>query len=72
MGYIKKYIFFLRLRYEKPTAFALCVSFLDIVAFVRLSLFKTKGLTSVTHLNTTDILTWFYSKTLLLFNIRDP
>ncbi|MFS7951400.1 hypothetical protein Hanom_Chr07g00594691 [Helianthus anomalus] len=40
--YIKIYIIFLRLGYEKPNAFALCASFLDLVAFVRLSLFKTK------------------------------
>ncbi|MFS7964571.1 hypothetical protein Hanom_Chr08g00751911 [Helianthus anomalus] len=32
----------LRLGYEKPTAFALCASILDLVAFARLSLFKTK------------------------------
>ncbi|MFS8029004.1 hypothetical protein Hanom_Chr16g01517251 [Helianthus anomalus] len=34
---------FLRLGYEKPTAIALCPSFLDPVAFVCLSLFKTKN-----------------------------
>ncbi|MFS7917300.1 hypothetical protein Hanom_Chr03g00187391 [Helianthus anomalus] len=42
MGYIKIYIMFLRLGYEKPNAFALRASFLDHVAFVHLSLFKTK------------------------------
>ena len=36
------YIITLRLAYEKLTAFALCASVLDLVAFVRLSLFKTK------------------------------
>ncbi|MFS8030958.1 hypothetical protein Hanom_Chr17g01540141 [Helianthus anomalus] len=35
--YIKTYIIFLRLGYEKPTAFALCASILDLVAFVRLN-----------------------------------
>ncbi|MFS7925161.1 hypothetical protein Hanom_Chr04g00281281 [Helianthus anomalus] len=38
----KNYINILRLGYEKPTAFALRASILDLVAFVRLSLFKTK------------------------------
>ncbi|MFS7938369.1 hypothetical protein Hanom_Chr05g00438861 [Helianthus anomalus] len=41
--YIKIYIIFLRLRDEKPNAFALCDSFLDLVAFVRLSLFKNQA-----------------------------
>ncbi|MFS8020627.1 hypothetical protein Hanom_Chr16g01417811 [Helianthus anomalus] len=41
--YIKNYVITLRLGYEKPTAFALCASVLDLVAFVRLSLFKTKN-----------------------------
>ncbi|MFS7938555.1 hypothetical protein Hanom_Chr05g00441091 [Helianthus anomalus] len=45
--YITIYIIFLRLEYEKPTAFALRDSFLDLVAFVRLSLFKTKNLKSI-------------------------
>ncbi|MFS7923080.1 hypothetical protein Hanom_Chr03g00256591 [Helianthus anomalus] len=40
--YKKLYIINLRLGYEKPAAFALRVSVLDLVAFVRLSLFKTK------------------------------
>ncbi|MFS7939206.1 hypothetical protein Hanom_Chr05g00448981 [Helianthus anomalus] len=40
--YIKSYIITLRLGYEKPTAFALRALVLDLVAFVRLSLFKTK------------------------------
>ncbi|MFS7939177.1 hypothetical protein Hanom_Chr05g00448661 [Helianthus anomalus] len=40
--YKKNYMNILRLGYEKPTAFALCASILDLVAFVRLSLFKTK------------------------------
>ncbi|MFS7896235.1 hypothetical protein Hanom_Chr15g01381931 [Helianthus anomalus] len=42
--YIKGYIITLHLGYEKPTAFALCVSVLDLVAFVRLSLLKTKAI----------------------------
>ncbi|MFS8022780.1 hypothetical protein Hanom_Chr16g01443491 [Helianthus anomalus] len=42
MGYIKNYINILRLGYDKPTAFALCASILDLVAFVRLSFFTTK------------------------------
>ncbi|MFS7899440.1 hypothetical protein Hanom_Chr00s058235g01783971 [Helianthus anomalus] len=37
------YIIFLRLGYKKPTAFALCASFLDLITFVRLSLFKAKN-----------------------------
>ena len=41
--YKKNYIIVLRLAYEKPTAFALCASVLDLVAFVRFALFKTKG-----------------------------
>ncbi|MFS8005661.1 hypothetical protein Hanom_Chr13g01239971 [Helianthus anomalus] len=43
-GIYKKNIYMniLRLGYEKPTAFALCASILDLVAFLRLSLFKTK------------------------------
>ncbi|MFS7925047.1 hypothetical protein Hanom_Chr04g00279821 [Helianthus anomalus] len=40
--YKKVYIISLRLGYEKPTAFALRASILDLIAFVRLSLFKTK------------------------------
>ncbi|MFS7940212.1 hypothetical protein Hanom_Chr05g00461681 [Helianthus anomalus] len=40
--YKKNYINILRLGYEKPTAFPLCALILDLVAFVRLSLFKTK------------------------------
>ncbi|MFS7923214.1 hypothetical protein Hanom_Chr03g00258051 [Helianthus anomalus] len=40
--YIKSYIITLRLRYEKHADFALCASVLDPVAFVFLSLFKTK------------------------------
>ncbi|MFS8027720.1 hypothetical protein Hanom_Chr16g01502051 [Helianthus anomalus] len=40
--YIQIYIIFLRLGYEKPNAFALCASSLDLFAFMRLSLFKTK------------------------------
>ncbi|MFS7906456.1 hypothetical protein Hanom_Chr01g00059431 [Helianthus anomalus] len=44
MGYVKKnYINILRLGYKKPTAFALRASILDLIAFVRLSLFKTKS-----------------------------
>ncbi|MFS7989457.1 hypothetical protein Hanom_Chr11g01047081 [Helianthus anomalus] len=46
--YTKIYIIFLRLGYEKPTAFALRASFLDLIAFVRLSLFKTKLLRTLT------------------------
>ncbi|MFS7909810.1 hypothetical protein Hanom_Chr02g00098871 [Helianthus anomalus] len=38
--YKKNYINILRLGYKKPTAFVLCASILDLVAFVRLSLFK--------------------------------
>ncbi|KAF5796007.1 hypothetical protein HanXRQr2_Chr08g0346331 [Helianthus annuus] len=45
MIYIKNYIITLRLGYEKPTAFTLCASVLDLVAFVRLTLFKTKQVT---------------------------
>ncbi|MFS7978828.1 putative F-actin-capping protein subunit alpha [Helianthus anomalus] len=40
----KKNIIALRLAYEKPTAFALCASVLDLVAFVRFALFKTNAL----------------------------
>ncbi|MFS7898276.1 hypothetical protein Hanom_Chr14g01254551 [Helianthus anomalus] len=40
--YKKNYLNILRLGYVKPTAFALRASILDLVAFVRISLFKTK------------------------------
>ncbi|MFS7907321.1 hypothetical protein Hanom_Chr01g00069851 [Helianthus anomalus] len=40
---LKKIIIALHLAYEKPTAFALCASVLDLVAFVRFELFKTKS-----------------------------
>ncbi|MFS8020246.1 hypothetical protein Hanom_Chr15g01413291 [Helianthus anomalus] len=55
--YKKNYINILRLGYEKPTAFALCASRLnlDLVAFVRLSLFKTKEVTIMTHRDMTRI-----------------
>ncbi|MFS7999420.1 hypothetical protein Hanom_Chr12g01165901 [Helianthus anomalus] len=42
MGYIKNYLIALRLGYEKPTAFALCASALDLFTFVRLTLLKFK------------------------------
>ncbi|MFS7949440.1 hypothetical protein Hanom_Chr06g00571601 [Helianthus anomalus] len=40
--YKKKYIIALHLGYEKPAAFALSASVLDLVAFVRFTLLKTK------------------------------
>ncbi|KAJ0509991.1 hypothetical protein HanIR_Chr11g0535421 [Helianthus annuus] len=56
--YKKKYINILRLGYGKPSALALRASILDLVAFVRLSLFKTKSATDVCRfsLKTADIL----------------
>ncbi|MFS7954612.1 hypothetical protein Hanom_Chr07g00632581 [Helianthus anomalus] len=81
MIYIKNYIITLRLGYEKPTAFTLCASVLDIVAFVRLTLFKTKQVTKVniyyykvkklkTKINIQTNTEVFIKKKYLIFNIQ--